>query len=130
NRVGIRYHWTIKYPSLKEARDIFVNIFFSKLYKIAAVDLGTIEGGQVELRLAKENKKYTIFIRPIAVRSVEIRDTDKRELIYDALLVDIDLFKEGKVSLREFHSLLDEGYNFTRSRVMLIMNLLGVKNNE
>jgi len=101
-----------------------------KLYKIAAVDLGTIEGGQVELRLAKENKKYTIFIRPIAVRSVEIRDTDKRELIYDALLVDIDLFKEGKVSLREFHSLLDEGYNFTRSRVMLIMNLLGVKNNE
>ena len=54
NRVGIRYHWTIKYPSLKK-QEIFCK-HFSKLYKIAAVDLGTIEGGQVELRLAKENK--------------------------------------------------------------------------
>ena len=127
NRVGLRFHWTIKFPSLKEATIFFINSFFEKLQKVAIANLGTIESGKIELRLAQDDKKYSIFINPIAVKSIEIRDTDKKEMIFDALLVDIDFHKGNGVSMKDFDLLLNEGYEFTRSKVFIIMNQLGVK---
>ncbi len=133
NRVGIRFQWIAPYTDIKEAREVFFDKFFTFIKEIKApLNIGSINSGKIELHLnSTNNRRLNIAIHPSQVHTLDVKldpsgAQQKVEKI-EGLMLDSDLFEEGKISKDDFLSLLEDADKETRAKVLTLLSTMGVQ---
>ncbi len=133
DRAGIRFHWVDPFENIEAAKELFYEKLLPFLKNTKApVDIGTVNSAKCELNLSiGGNKRLNLAIQPTKVQTVDVTigPSGAQHIVVntEGIMLDSDLYEEGKLNTDDYLSLLKIADNETRKKALILYDIIGLQ---